>query len=58
MNCRREVEVKQDGTLMVTVQRWDGNGGGDGDGEGGGGRRVVQCRECGKVLILISHLAK
>ena len=34
--------MKQDGTLMVTVQWWEGNGGSDGDANGGGDRRVVQ----------------
>ena len=42
LNCRREVEIKQDGMLMVTVWRTEGNGGGDGDANGGSCRRVVQ----------------
>ena len=32
--------MKQDGMLMVTVQKWEGNG--DGDANGGGDRGVVQ----------------
>ena len=34
--------MKQDGTLMVTVWRQEGNGGGDGVANHGGDRRVVQ----------------
>ena len=37
LNCRREVEVKPDGRLMVTVQRREGRG-----DAGNGDRRVVQ----------------
>ena len=37
LNCRREVEVKPDGGLMVTVQRQEDCGDG-----GNGDRRVVQ----------------
>ena len=31
LNCRREIEMKKDGMLMVTVQRQEGTGGSDGD---------------------------
>ena len=34
--------MKQDGTLMVTVQRQEGNGSGNGVTNCGGDRRVVQ----------------
>ena len=34
--------MKQDGTLMVTVQRQEGNCGGNGVTNRGGDRRVVQ----------------
>ena len=40
--------MKQDGMLMVTVQRWENNGSGDGVTNRGGDRRVVQLRNVEK----------